>query len=1274
MAQGGTAFGRYQDNILAQMERDPVGAVNTNRVFLGAVASTALDFYGSKLALDAPQKAVMNNLFNKSFTKLDQIAWANVERKAKLLGPNITNRQKYMFYQQEVASLAPAIQAELAKSLVASNNASFAEIGKSMLKTLAPEDSMLAGLVHGTAGTANFLAKNYGKLSKVGLAPTQFAKAGVGLAIENVGSDVFTQYGQGTDFNNLDTNSLIESGTSGLVTGGMFHGPSLAMHASSRAIKPLIQGLDAYAPMNNSAIKRMLDSSNFSTSEIEGNLKAFKDTNKANIEGIQTDMQKKFKSIDNFLQSEAAQNAGITGKTNEVTGEFSFDVPENAEITPQMRTQMDKLASTYNEAIKPDIALIKRIQDAEKYADDLVDSKQLKAFKAQVADTGKDPIETLSTNASIKDQFNRMSKANQDRYLNEILGFKNEDLTDAEINKRDALKASFTTTEAETEVDETKDSEAYMNLSNEDKQALDDKATELGINTNVLRRALTEQQLLALKNLDTTKEVTAESLEAFKDDPTLSKIFTPEAINQKTANKAIAQGDNAANTIKNINAHRTAGKDFKEYVKDKTAEILNNKNINGLTKEQQDALGEAIASDNILANDLDVTNTNVRKYFKDRSISEPEATNFDKAIQAMHDSFNNTLADSPINQFVAEHNEIVGKENKFDSESTAKKFIADKKLKGKAKTRTYKTHKNVVTIEKNLTKEDTLKSIDVGKRAQDLIKEATNNPNNIRAHTTQALEIAKDIRDLLNTSTYKDTELADQQAVKDVSKATNDFINNLDDTLKNEISDIESANDDTKKKVAETLSNQLNGVVKAYNTLFSTVGNNIVQSFEDAGVSIHGYSAVEKAAYTKRLKAREQAQITQYRESNKKFLNNEGKAFKHLDSPKKIEQFIGDFFKGWLSAVAPATNKLGSKVYTDSDKIKSALNQIFITEQTLESMHNLAEYITMQLNTTPIGSVDRMEYQRSIDLLNQVFRLVQDRVIETTNDNRDFVTNHTDYRNTDKIVNSNTFIINLGRVQTKSNDTLSLQEDVFQGVSRFIGKSGVNVYKTHTLIDELYNSGFEGISDNWNKAFNATNANPLTNKAADAIAKFLATKINAEVPYVIYDFANKSAPLRALYTKISTNTVSDVEGTIRDYLKGLNGSEVGQVWLDLLSNQYFLKTQGLVPYRTKEKGNDTNADVYYATTSSTVEDWDNVNTKNKSSYKTYNGESVKDNLAELHKLNNSVLPEGTFQAVTVLQMAKAGVIKGITAGLLSEDVIINNIKPRPVNKDGKKLY
>lgn len=437
----------------------------------------------------------------------------------------------------------------------------------------------------------------------------------------------------------------------------------------------------------------MLDSSNFSTSEIEGNLKAFKDTNKANMEGIQTDMQKKFKSIDNFLQSEAVQNAGITGKTNEITGEFSFDVPENAEITPQMRTQMDKLSSTYNEAIKPDIALIKRIQDAEKYADDLVDSKQLKAFKAQVADTGKDPIETLSTNASIKDQFNRMSKANQDRYLNEILGFKGEDLTDAEINKRDALKASFTTTNAETEVDETKDSEAYMNLSNEDKQALDDKATELGINTNVLRRALTEQQLLALKNLDTTREVTAKDLEAFKDDSTLSKIFTPEAINQKTANKAIAQGDNAANTIKNINAHRTAGKDFTEYVKDKTAEILNNKNIDGLTKEQQDVLGEAIASDDILANDLDVTNTNVHKYFKDHNISEPEATNFDKAIQAMHDSFNNTLADSPINQFVAEHNEIVGKENKFDSESTAKKFIADKKLKGKAKTRTYKTHK-----------------------------------------------------------------------------------------------------------------------------------------------------------------------------------------------------------------------------------------------------------------------------------------------------------------------------------------------------------------------------------------------------------------------------------------------------------------------------------------------------------------------------------------------------------------------------------------------------
>ena len=1281
LAQAGTVSGRYQDNILAQMEKDPVAAINTNRAFLGALGSTVADFYGSKLVLDAPQKAIMNNLFNKSFTKLDQIAWANVERKAKHLGPNITARQKYMFYQQEVASLAPAIQADLAKSLVASKNASLAEIGKSLLKTVAPEDSMISGLVHGTAGTANFLSKNYDKLSKVGLAPTQFARAGIGLGIENVGSDALTQFGGGTDFDNLDTSSLIESGTSGLVSGGMFHGPSLAMHASSRAIKPLIQGLDAYAPMNNTAIKRMLDTSNYSSSEIEGNLKAFKDTNKANIEGIQEDIRKKYKSIDSFLQSEAVQNAGITGSTNEVTGEFSFDVPENADITPKMRAQMNKLASTYNEAIKPDMALIKRIQDAEKYADGLVDSKQLEAFKMQIADAGKDPIEVLSTNASIKDQFNRMSKANQDKYLNEILNFKGENLTEAEINRREALKASFTTTNAETEVDEAKDSEAYMNLSNEDKQAIDDKATELGFNTNVIRRALNEQQLEAFKNLDTTREVTAKDIEAFKDDPTLSKIFTPEAINQKTANKTIAQGDNAANTIKNINAHRTAGKDFKDFVKDKTAEILKNKNIEGLTQEQQNALGEAIASSDVLSNDLDRTMANVRKYFADNNISEPGATDtFDKAIQAMHESFNNTLADSPINQFVVEHNEIVGKENKFDSEDTAKKFIAKKKLKGKAKTKSYKTHKKVVTIEKNLTKEDTLKSIDVGRTAKDLINKATNEPNNIKSHITQALDIGKNIKDLLNTSTYKDADLADQQAVKDVSKAVNDFINNLDDTLKNEISDIEASDDAVKKKIVETLANQLDGVVKAYNTLFSSVSKNIIKSFEDAGVSIHGYSAVEKAAYTRRTKAREQAQLAQYRENNKAFLNNEGKAFKHLNSPKEVEQFIGDFLKGWLSAVAPATNELGSTVYTDLNELKSALRSIFITEQTLESMHNLSEYITMQLNTAPIGSVDRNEYQRSIDFLNQIYRLVQDGVITTKSDDIDFVTTHTDYRNVKKDVNSNTFRINLGRVATKNDDSLSLQEDVFQGVSRFVGKSGVNVYKTHTLIDELYNSGFEGISDTWGNAFNNTNAKPFSSGSINIIADFLATNIDAKVPYVIYDFANKSAPLRGLYTKISTGTVSDVKGAIRDYLESLNGSEAGQVWLDLLSNQYFLKTQGLVPYRTKEGGKDTDADVYYATTSSTVEDWDNANTtKGKSSYKTSNAKSVKDNLANLDKLINSdnsnapTVPADTIQAVAVLQMAKAGTIKGITAGLLSEDVIINNIKPRLIGKYGKDI-
>ncbi len=56
---GTDIYGRYEDMVGEQWEKDPQNAPNYLRAALGAVASTAADFWGSKLVLDAPQKEIL---------------------------------------------------------------------------------------------------------------------------------------------------------------------------------------------------------------------------------------------------------------------------------------------------------------------------------------------------------------------------------------------------------------------------------------------------------------------------------------------------------------------------------------------------------------------------------------------------------------------------------------------------------------------------------------------------------------------------------------------------------------------------------------------------------------------------------------------------------------------------------------------------------------------------------------------------------------------------------------------------------------------------------------------------------------------------------------------------------------------------------------------------------------------------------------------------------------------------------------------------------------
>ncbi len=52
-------YGRFEELINAQYEKDPKNAPNYIRAAMGAVGSAIADFWGSKLVLDAPQKEIL---------------------------------------------------------------------------------------------------------------------------------------------------------------------------------------------------------------------------------------------------------------------------------------------------------------------------------------------------------------------------------------------------------------------------------------------------------------------------------------------------------------------------------------------------------------------------------------------------------------------------------------------------------------------------------------------------------------------------------------------------------------------------------------------------------------------------------------------------------------------------------------------------------------------------------------------------------------------------------------------------------------------------------------------------------------------------------------------------------------------------------------------------------------------------------------------------------------------------------------------------------------
>lgn len=301
-------LGYFADSLEAYYRKNGEnGFEDSIKSAIGAAASTTIDFYGMHLLTKALPKSGLIREQQRAFKE----AFDNNKNLLKV-------NPKSAFY-----AIAVQTQQNMAKNI--SESTSKAVIDSAEKAVNKAITGKTAGTIErsweGLKGANEYLHRYF----NIGL--QDIAKAGGGLALENVGASAVQSKARGEE---IDPESLVESAMSGLIGGGMFHGVSAPGHVGVHHLKDLYKkykgtyGIDTNADFNAAidAISEFKDSDE---------AKEFTDAYKEQIAKTKNALTE---SLDDLKNTAANKFSGLgTFSLNKETGKWEFTPTDKATFT-----------------------------------------------------------------------------------------------------------------------------------------------------------------------------------------------------------------------------------------------------------------------------------------------------------------------------------------------------------------------------------------------------------------------------------------------------------------------------------------------------------------------------------------------------------------------------------------------------------------------------------------------------------------------------------------------------------------------------------------------------------------------------------------------------------------------------------------------------------------------------------------------------------------------------------------------------------------------------
>lgn len=618
---GSDAFGRYQEFVNAQYEKDPYNAPQELRAMSMAVASTVADFMGAKLTLEpAGKKLLRMAIFGKLQTPLRE-----AERIAMETGLNGVKGNGNILHSLARQRAMASGNDELAELATRNLNNSINKAKRANQSLLGKTPGVL---LDGAINTARAIGKGASTIAdKSGLSLTQALKAGVNLGTENVLSNTASQYGRGTDLANLDKESILESAVIGLAGGAMFNPLSSAVQtAKAKYVNPIFKKYErfaAYTDKQQNGILADLDSGKIKDPMA---IQALTDTAEGSIEGINTLLKE--------------QGNKVVEKVNSKNKDAKLSMSEEGRIEVSgtvAEADMAKI-NAFNSEVDKTQEIKKKHQDI---LNKLAETETIRS--GEILKNNNEQEKSIFESNELQNTYSKSSEENKREYVAHVTGLDNTEENKEAINKAKETIDKVTTSENSQEVDKAIDS---LGLNKDTVETLD----KMKINKITVAGLVTKN-----KEVENTLNDKTQDYDAFKDSVKNSNLTKKE---QSNLLKAI--------DVDSFNASRKT----KEGIIQKAIEEELTNNYGQYTPEEQNAIGTLLSNSNATKDDV--------KHLADSLSTDPngvlDASKSQELVSKISESKDSIETKK---KDISDEFDAIGVAKSFDSEEQAKKALND---------------------------------------------------------------------------------------------------------------------------------------------------------------------------------------------------------------------------------------------------------------------------------------------------------------------------------------------------------------------------------------------------------------------------------------------------------------------------------------------------------------------------------------------------------------------------------------------------------------------